>query len=78
MEIEVLENNNILVKKSGRYFLIEKYHIIGSCSECYAIYEDIYNNLENFLNSEEEDRYSFGSDYSTLEECLKALQICIL
>ena len=74
MEIKILENNNILVKKNDRYFLIEKYIIAGTCYQNYAIYEDIYNDLEHFIEEDNNDKYEFNVGLTSLEQCFKIIQ----
>lgn len=74
MEIKVLENNNILIHKNDMYYLIEKSLISGTFIENYFVYSnDYFNNLEDFINSEEEERY-FINEYTTLEQAIKDIQ----
>lgn len=73
MKLEILENGNILVEKNDRYFLIEKDFISGTLIQNYFVYEDIYNNLENFINEDNNDKYFYG-EFRTLEDCLIDLQ----
>lgn len=75
MEIKILENGKILVKHNNTNYLIEKDLISGTFIENYFVFTDLYhyNNLEGFINSDENDRY-FYNEYADLESALKDIQ----
>ena len=73
MEIKVLEDNRVLITKNGTNYLIEKDLIRGTFIYNYFVYEDIYNNLEHFLDKENEDKY-FYNEFVDLETAIKDIQ----
>ncbi len=74
MKIDMLENGKILVEKDNEFYLISKFRISGTLIDNYAVYKDIYNDLEIFKNGDDEEKYYCG-DYSTLEQTLRAIYL---
>lgn len=73
MEIKVLEDSRVLITKNGKNYLIEKDLIGGTMIYNYFVYEDIYNDLEHFLDTENEDKY-FYNEFGNLETAIKDIQ----
>ena len=73
MKITILDDNRVLINKNDTNYLIEHDYISGTMIKSYYIYEDIYNNLEHFIDPDNEDKY-FYNECGDLIEAIKMIQ----